>query len=353
METIPDPGVENDPAKEESSEKIAALPPRKRRLWPIEILIVLTCIILVSVGYAALLLPGPLTKNVTIVIPRGISVRDIAALLDKNGVINSTFGFRLAAKVIAADNLKAGEYEFVPSYSSTDIVIMMRDGHSLVHLFTVAEGLTSAEIFRVLQDTQIMTGKMTAIPPEGSLLPETYRYSFGDSRASLVTRMQKSMQDLLNELWAKRDPTLPLKSPQEAVVMASIVEKETGKALERPRIAGVFYNRLRTGMRLQSDPTVIYAILKAKGLMDHNLDHNDLAFLSPYNTYTSDGLPPQPICNPGRAALEAALHPEQNNFFYFVADGSGGHIFANDLAEHNQNVARFREIKASVSKGPK
>jgi UPF0755 protein len=183
------------------------------------------------------------------------------------------------------------------------------------------------------------------LPPEGSLLPETYRYSYGDSRAGMISRMQKSMQDALNELWPKRDPAIPLKSPLEAVIMASIIEKETGKAVERPRIAGVFYNRMRSNMRLQSDPTVIYAITLAKGPMNRELVHDDLAFASPFNTYTRDGLPPEPICNPGRAALEAALHPEQNDFLYFVADGTGGHVFSKDLAAHNQNVTKWNAVK--------
>ncbi len=161
----------------------------------------------------------------------------------------------------------------------------------------------------------------------------------------MITRMQKAMQETLADLWTKRDPSVPLKTPEEAVTMASIVEKETGKPAERPRIAEVFYNRLRHNMRLQSDPTVIYAITRAKGMLDHDLDHDDLAFPSPFNTYTSDGLPPEPICNPGRAALEAALHPEANDFLYFVADGTGGHVFARDLNEHNQNVTKWLKIK--------
>jgi UPF0755 protein len=191
----------------------------------------------------------------------------------------------------------------------------------------------------------ILTGTIV-VPPEGSLQPESYRYMYGDSRAGLITRMQKPMQDMLNDLWAKRDPSLPLSTPEEAVVMASIIEKETGKATERPRIAGVFYNRLRQHMRLQSDPTVIYGIMLAKGWMDHDIEHADLAFPSPYNTYTNDGLPPKPICNPGKAALEAALHPEANNYLYFVADGTGGHSFASTLAEHNQNVAKWNALQA-------
>jgi UPF0755 protein len=190
-----------------------------------------------------------------------------------------------------------------------------------------------------------MAGDIVTLPTEGSLLPETYNYSYGDSRAGIIFRMQKAMQETLNTLWEKRDPALTLKSPQEAVIMASIIEKETGKSDERARVAGVFINRLRQNMRLQSDPTVIYAIIRANGMLDHDLNHNDLAFPSPYNTYMSDGLPPGPICNPGRAALEAALHPEVNDYLYFVADGSGGHVFAHNLVTHNQNVTHWNEVK--------
>ena len=253
----------------------------------------------------------------------------------------------IGAKLSAGDTLKAGEYEFTPHQSIADVILMMHEGHSVVHWFTVAEGLTASEIVNLLRNSPTLTGNL-AIPPEGSLLPETYRTSYGDTRSSVVIRMQRAMQETLSELWQKRDPTLPLKSPEEAIIMASVIEKETGKPIERPRIAGVFYNRLRQNMRLQSDPTVIYAIMQSKGALDHELDHNDLAFQSPYNTYMNDGLPPGPICNPGRAALEAALHPEQNNYLYFVADGTGGHVFAKDLAEHNQNVTKWNALKTKT-----
>jgi UPF0755 protein len=200
-------------------------------------------------------------------------------------------------------------------------------------------------VTQLLKDIPILTGDISAPPADGSLLPETYRYSYGDTRESVIARMQKGMQDALADLWAKRDPAITLKTPQEAMVLASIVEKETGKPSERPRIAAVFYNRLKINMRLQSDPTVIYAITKERGLMDHDLDHHDLEFPSPYNTYTSDGLPPQPICNPGRASLEAVLRPETNDYLYFVADGTGGHVFSHSLEEHNRNVANWAKMK--------
>lgn len=343
-----------EPAVEQPPETAAGVSsPSKPRAWPVEIVLALTFAGLLALGLAGFVMPGPLEHKTTLLIPHGAGIHEIAALLDKNGIVISPLPFRLAVKILAADNLQAGEYEFTPKQNIAEIVMMLREGHSVVHLFTVAEGLTSADISHLLQYSPALTGTITAPPPEGSLLPETYRYSYGDSRSGMIARMQKSMQDTINELWARRDLDVLLKTPREAVVMASVVEKETGKAAERPRIAGVFYNRLRAGMRLQSDPTVIYAITQAKGAMDRNLDRNDLAFPSPINTYVSDGLPPQPICNPGRAALEAVLHPEHNDFLYFVADGSGGHVFAKDLAAHNQNVAHYRGQQAVEGKGQK
>jgi len=296
------------------------------------------------VGLWSYLCPGPLSESQTVIIPHGTSTREIASLLSSNEVISHPLLFRIAAKLTSGDSLKSGEYEFSAGHSMADVMQLMHEGHSVVHLLTVAEGLTSDDIAALLKNTVALTGD-TPRAPEGSVLPETYRYSYGDSRASIISRMQKDMQETLNSLWEKRDLAIPLKSPKEALILASIIEKETGKSAERPRIAGVFYNRLRTNMRLQSDPTVIYAITKAKGPLGRDLVHDDMAFPSPYNTYTTDGLPPEPICNPGRAALEAALHPEQHEFLYFVADGTGGHVFSKDLAQHNQNVTKWNQIK--------
>jgi len=294
----------------------------------------------------AIFASGPLAENKNIVVPHGAGVREVAAILDANGAIYDPFLFRLSVKFLVDNGLKAGEYQITAGQSMAEIARMIHEGHSIMRLFTVAEGLTSDEIIRLLNASPTFGGDAVgAVPVEGSLLPESYRYIYGDSRAAVIARMQKAMTETLAELWAKRDPAVPLTSPEEAVVLASIVEKETGKAAERPRIAGVFYNRLRIHMRLQSDPTVIYAIVKAKGGLDHDIDHNDLSFPSPINTYVSDGLPPQPICNPGRAALEAVLHPETNDYLYFVADGTGGHVFARNLDEHNHNVAEWLQKK--------
>jgi UPF0755 protein len=289
----------------------------------------------------ALFAPGPLTAETDIVIPYGMRSADIAAQLADKKAVYLAILFRVAAKLAADGSLKAGEYAIPPRASAVAIATMMHDGRSVVRLFTVAEGLTSAEIVHLLDADPVLTGSIDTLPTEGSLLPETYRYIYGDSRASLIARMQKAMQDKLSEAWAGRESGLPLKSPAEAVVLASIVEKETGKPEERPRIAGVFYNRLRDNMRLQSDPTVIYALTQGQPPLQRALTHDDLAFASPVNTYANDGLPSQPICNPGLAALQAVLHPEHHNFLYFVANGSGGHAFAADLATQNQNINRW------------
>lgn len=317
---------------------------KKRTLWRGIVLLALLVVILVP-GLAAYTLraPLPLAGKKTVVIPRGTTVRDIAIKLQFEGVAPNRLAFRAAARYFAGDQLKAGEYEFTSGQSLVDAVIMMRDGKSVTRLFTVAEGLTSAEVVRLLNNEQALSGEVPSSAAEGSLLPETYGYMYGDSRNALIERMQNDFRRALDELWQKRDPSIPLASPQEAVVMASIVEKETGKkAEERARVAGVFYNRLRKGMRLQSDPTVIYALTHGSAALGRELSRNDLACDSPYNTYVIAGLPPGPICNPGRAAIEATLHPEKHDYLYFVADGTGGHAFARDLEEHNKNVKNWQ-----------
>ncbi len=287
--------------------------------------------------------PGPLEATKNIVIAHGTKTTDIGTKLFEEKAVRASFLFRIAALI--AGPLKAGEYEIPAQAKPIEIARIMHQGVSVVRAFTAPEGLTSAEIIRLLSADPALSGTVPAVPPEGSLLPETYYYTLNDTRAGIVTRMQKSMREKLGELWQNRDDGLPLKSMDEALALASIVEKETGKAAERPRIAGVFYNRLRLKMRLQSDPTVIYALTNGRASLDRALTHADLTYPSRINTYTSDGIPPQPICNPGNAALHAVLHPERNTYLYFVADGTGGHVFSSDLVTHNKNVSSWRKVE--------
>lgn len=288
---------------------------------------------------------GPLAEKITIVIPHGTSVQKITQMLTKRGALVHPILFRAAARLMAKDKLKAGEYIIAPHLSAVDIATILREGQSVMRQFTIPEGLTSHEIVYLLNQIEELRDEITVIPPEGSILPETYSYHLNNSRPELLKRMQKDMQASLQTLWEARQPNLPLTSPEEAVILASVVEKETGyKDNERARVAGVFINRLRKGMALQSDPTVIYAITMGKVPLGRALLYKDLRAESPYNTYQNTGLPPTAICNPGRAAIQAVLNPEHNDYIYFVADGSGGHAFARTLKEHNKNVAVWRKI---------
>lgn len=288
---------------------------------------------------------GTLSADKIFVIEANSSTRAIAEMLAERGVLDAadSMVFRLAAKLQGA-SLKAGEYEFKAQSSIKDIIELLQSGRVYQHKVTIAEGLTVMEIITLLQGETALTGALAALPAEGSLLPETYYYTYGMTRQMIVERMQKAMQETLSSLWNGRVADGILKTPEEAAVLASIVEKETGLAAERPRVAGVFINRLRQGMPLQSDPTVIYAVTEGKMKLERPLSLADLKTPSPYNTYLVKGLPPSPIANVGKAALEAALHPEAHDYIYFVADGTGGHAFAKTLAEHNNNVAKWRRI---------
>jgi UPF0755 protein len=289
--------------------------------------------------------PGPLAAEKLVYIPPGMHTRSMAAKLREEGIISSTLAFRVDAKLQGRlEGLKAGEYQFPPHISIIDAIILLQSGKTYQHKITIPEGLMSVEIVALLNKEAALTGDISPTPPEGSLLPETYKFSYGDTRQSVINRMKKSMQDAIDSLWQKRAPGFPLSEP-EAIVLASIVEKETGLAAERPRVAGVFLNRLRKGIRLQSDPTVIYALTLGQSVLNRPLTTDDLRKPSPYNTYIASGLPPAPIANPGKASLAAVLNPEKNDYIYFVADGSGGHAFAKTLEEHNSNVARWRALQ--------
>jgi len=297
-------------------------------------------------GALRLVAPGPLTEPASVVIPRGSSLDAVANTLADAGVVESPLLFALGARLTGAGReIKAGEYAFAAGISIDGVLNQMRQGRTVVHRLTIPEGLTAAQILSVLEKEPALSGPLPARPPEGSLLPETYHFSRGDTREQMVERMQQAMAQALAEAWKARDKELPYDSPEEALVMASIIEKETGVAAERARVAGVFVNRLESGMRLQSDPTVIYALTDGAGELGRALTRNDLKAESPYNTYAVVGLPPGPIANPGKASLLAAVKPERHQFLYFVADGTGGHAFAKTLPDHNRNVARWRDVQ--------
>jgi len=289
---------------------------------------------------------GPLDEDRSVVIARGSGTGGIAAVLAEEGVVRDARAFHLAAVATGKSRrLRAGEYAFPAGISLRGVLELLESGRTVVRRFTVAEGLTSIEIVALLEAAPGLTGEIAERPPEGSLLPETYHYSWGDDRGELLRRMRHAMETTLAELWEERAEDLPFDTPEEAVILASIVEKETGVAAERPLVASVFVNRLNRGMRLQSDPTVVYAMTKGEEPLGRALTRADWRFEDPYNTYQNDGLPPGPIANPGRASLAAVLAPEESDYLYFVADGTGGHAFARTLDEHNRNVARWRRIR--------
>lgn len=296
-------------------------------------------------GWSAFTKPGPLAQPTAVVVPRGAGLEAIAHRLAAAGVVAEPTLFAVAAKISGKSRgLKAGEYLFPAAVSAHDALGIIERGETVVRRLTVAEGLTSVQVATLLAEADGLTGEVGTPPPEGSLLPETYHYSWGDERPALVRRMRHAMEVALARLWAERAPGLPLETPAQAVVLASIVERETGEDDERALVAGLFVNRLKRGMRLQSDPTVAYGIAGG-GQLDRALTRADLQAETPYNTYTIAGLPPGPICNPGLESLQAVLKPAETDYLYFVADGSGGHAFAKTLDEHNRNVRKWRRLQ--------
>jgi UPF0755 protein len=290
--------------------------------------------------------PGPLSQPAVVQLPRGSGLVQIAQALAEVGAIEHPRLFALLARLSGRDRaLKAGEYALSPGISPQDILALLESGRVLLHPIAVPEGLTVPEIYALLQASPVLSGALPPPPPEGSLLPETYLVPRGEPRARVVERMQADMRELLAELWAKRRADLPLHTPEEALTLASIVEEETPKPEEYPLVAAVFLNRLERGMKLQTDPTVIYALSGGKGPLGRELTRADLEIEHSYNTYRIAGLPPGPIANPGRAALAATLNPAPVDYLYFVASGDGGHLFARTLDEHNRNVTRWRKLR--------
>ncbi len=290
---------------------------------------------------------GPSPEDKIIVTPKGAGVSEIAGILVQEGVIDSAEIFKLGVRLFSKQKpLLAGEYVFPKATSPSAAMGIMIAGKSITRRLTIPEGLSVREVLELVASTPLLDGPLPPEKPaEGTLLPETYQYLRGESRAEIVARMRDAMTDALAAEWPKRAKDLPLKTVAEAVILASIVEKETSLRAERSRVAGVFYNRLKIGMPLQSDPTVIFAVTLGKLKLNRGLTYDDLKIDSPYNTYVTKGLPPGPIANPGLAALKAVLHPDSHKELYFVADGTGGHAFAETLAQHNKNVAAWRKIQ--------
>lgn len=290
--------------------------------------------------------PGPLEADRTVVVPRGSGIAQIGRVLEEGGVVRWGNAFTLAMRVTRdGERVKAGEYAFTHQASLRDVIDTLISGETVVRRLTIPEGLTTAEVLRRVGEADGLAGDVEGAVPEGSLLPDTYHFSWGDKRADLVDRMRKAMEASLAKVWKERPTDFPLSSPQQLATLASIVEKETGLAAERPRVAAVFLNRLAKGMKLQSDPTVVYALMLTRGPSDRPLTRKDLESESPYNTYYAEGLPPGPIANPGLASLEAVIQPAETDALYFVADGSGGHAFSRTLDDHNRNVSKWRRVQ--------
>jgi len=310
------------------------------------LLVVATGIALVA-GKQRFDAPGPLSEDRVVNIPRGAGIRDIADVLVREGVIDQPWVFVGGVFVIKArEDLKAGEYQFKAHASLRDVVATIVDGRVVMHQFTMPEGLTSEQIVARLMDDDVLSGNVKEIPREGSLLPDTYNFARGVTREQMIQRMQQAQQRLVKEIWDHHSPDLPIKTPDQLVILASLVEKETGKAEERTRVAAVFVNRLKQKIRLQSDPTIIYGLVGGKGTLGRPIMKSEIDQPTPYNTYQIDGLPPGPITNPGRASLEAAANPARTRELYFVADGTGGHLFAETYEQHQKNVARLRQIES-------
>jgi UPF0755 protein len=285
-------------------------------------------------------------KDATFLVPSGASLTSVAAKLEKEGLIGSSDSFLLWSRILGSgDPIKAGEFLLPAGTSSSGILDTLQHGEVIRRFVTIPEGMPSIMVWERLMAEPLLTGAIP-VPEEGSVLPESYDFERGESRAAVLSRMRKAMDKTLTELWARRAPGIAVKTPREAVILASIVEKETGVSAERRMVAGLYSNRVRQGMPLQADPTIIYPITKGKPL-GRRIRQSEIRAVNGYNTYTRVGLPEGPITNPGRASIEAVLNPAKTEALYMVADGKGGHVFAATLAEHNQNVARWFAIRRS------
>ena len=318
------------------------------------ITVVLVLMIVVGGGYIygrqKIEAPGPLQDDKIVNIPARAGMTDIADTLQREGVIDNNrwafIGSVFALK--ASSDLKPGEYQFQKKASLRDVIATIVEGKVVQHSVTIPEGLTSEQIVTRLSDNDIFAGSVKEIPREGTLLPETYKFPRGTTREQVIQRMQQSQKRVLAEIWERRNTDIPVKTPEQLVTLASIVEKETGKADERSRVAAVFVNRLRQKMKLQSDPTIIYGLAGGKGTLGRPIKRSEILQPSPYNTYVVEGLPPGPIANPGRASLEATANPARTRDLFFVADGTGGHSFTETYDQHQKNVAKLRTMEKAI-----
>jgi UPF0755 protein len=313
------------------------------------LIIVLALIVagVIEWGYAAFVGPGPVAKSGTetvVVIKSGVGLKGVAQALADQGVLVRPQVFQIGVRVFGKTPLlKAGEYAIPARASMREIMDILIAGKSIQHKVTVAEGLTSEMVYDIVKNAPDLKGDAGPVPPEGSLLPETYLFQRGETRANIIAKMKKARTEVIDRLWETRAAELPIKTKEEALVLASIVEKETGIPSERPHIAAVFINRLRIGMKLESDPTIIYGITKGYPI-GRRLKASEVHAATPTNTYVIVGLPPQPICNPGMYSIAAVLHPADTKDLYFVANGTGGHVFAETIEEQTKNVIAWRKI---------
>jgi UPF0755 protein len=290
--------------------------------------------------------PGPLDREKIVNIPKGLGLRDIADLLSRENVIDQPWIFIGGVLVLKAkDELKYGEYKFGKQITLREAIETIIEGKVVQHAVTIPEGLTSEQIIARLADVDFLAGNIREVPKEGTLLPETYNFPRGTTREQAIQRMQQAHARVLKEIWDRRSADAPVKTPEALVTLASIVEKETGRPDERSRVAAVFANRLRQRIKLQSDPTIIYGLVGGKGTLGRPIMRSEIEQPTPYNTYVVEGLPPGPIANPGRASLEATANPARTKELYFVADGTGAHAFAENLQQHQQNVAKLRQFE--------
>ncbi|MDO6963672.1 endolytic transglycosylase MltG [Rhizobium alvei] len=341
-------------------EKVPVPPKRSRKarsqvvifmnfLMSIVTLVTIAAVVIVVYAFREYQAPGPLETDSNFLVREGAGINEIGNDLERRGIVSQGRIFKLISQhLLDGESLKHGEYAIKAHSSMLEVMELLRSGKSIQYSVTIPEGLTVKQIFRRLAENDVLEGDLPVdLPPEGSLRPDTYKFTRGSRRTTIVDQMKAAQARLIDEVWENRDTDLPIKDKSELVTLASIVEKETGKADERPQVASVFINRLNKGMRLQSDPTILYGLFGGEGRPEgREILRSDIDKETPFNTYVIKGLPPTPIANPGKAALQAVANPSKTKYLYFVADGTGGHVFAETLDDHNANVKRWRKLEA-------